>query len=80
MVRAGLTPLEALRTATANPAAALGMADRLGTIATNQVADLVLLEANPLLDIRNTARIAGVVAAGRYLDRAALDALLARDR
>jgi imidazolonepropionase-like amidohydrolase len=54
----------------------MGMADSLGTVRAGRVADLVLLDANPLEDIRNTRRIAAVVLDGRYLDRAALDRLL----
>jgi adenine deaminase len=76
-VRAGLTPGEALKTATYNPAKYLGMLDRLGTIEKGKLADLVLLDANPLEDIRNTRKIRAVVLNGRYLDRAALDKLLA---
>lgn len=76
-VRAGLTPAEALRTATLNPALFFGMADSLGTVEAGKLAELVLLEANPLEDIRNTTRISGVVRGGRYLDRAQLDGLLA---
>lgn len=77
-VEAGLTPLEALRTATINPARFLGRADELGTVEEGKLADLVLLDANPLEDITNTQRIRAVVADGRYLDRQALDALLAQ--
>jgi hypothetical protein len=69
MVRAGLTPIEALRTATINPARALGIEKEAGAIAPGMFADLVLLEADPLQDIRNATRIAGVVAAGRYAPR-----------
>jgi len=76
-VAAGFTPLEALQTATLNPARFLGMEDRLGTIEKGKLADLVLLDANPLDEIRNTQRIAGVVASGRYFSRADLDKLLA---
>jgi Amidohydrolase family len=76
-VRAGLTPGEALKTATYNPAKYLGMLDRLGTVEKGKFADLVLLDANPLGDIRNTRKIRAVVVNGRYLDRAALDRLLA---
>jgi imidazolonepropionase-like amidohydrolase len=76
LVDAGLTPLDALRTATVNPAKVLGMADSLGTIEPNKLADLVLLDANPLEDIRNTQRIASVLLNGRYLDRQALDDML----
>ena len=80
LVRAGLTPAEALRTATINPARFLGATDSLGTVEAGKLADLVLLDANPLEDIRSTARIRAVVANGRYLDRAALDAMLDRSR
>ena len=63
--RAGLTPFEALRAATLEPARFLGLADSLGTIETGKVADLVLLTANPLADIRNSSRTSVVVANGR---------------
>lgn len=76
-VAAGFTPLEALQTATLNPAEFLGMKDRLGTVETGKLADLVLLDANPLDDIRNTQKIAAVIVNGRYLSRADLDQLLA---
>jgi imidazolonepropionase-like amidohydrolase len=76
-VAAGFTPMEALQTATLNPAKFLGMEDRLGTIGKGKLADLVLLEANPLDDIRNTQKIAGVVANGRYFSREDLDKMLA---
>ena len=76
-VKAGLTPMEALRTATVNPARFLGAEDLLGTIEQGKLADLVLLDANPLEDISNTTRIRAVMANGRYLDRDALDAVLA---
>jgi imidazolonepropionase-like amidohydrolase len=77
LVGAGLTPIEALRTATVNPARYLGLEDSLGTVQSGKLADLVLLTANPLEDIRHTQRIQAVVANGRYFDRAALDGLLA---
>jgi len=76
-VAAGFTPIEALQTATLNPAKFLGMEDRLGTIVKGKLADLVLLDANPLEDIRNTQKIAGVIVNGRYLARADLDKMLA---
>jgi imidazolonepropionase-like amidohydrolase len=57
LVESGLTPAEALRAATLNNAAALRQADRLGTIAVGKLADIVLLSANPLEDIRNTRKI-----------------------
>ncbi|HUE96864.1 MAG TPA: alpha/beta fold hydrolase, partial [Longimicrobiaceae bacterium] len=77
LVDAGLTEAEALRTATLGPAEFLAATDSIGTVEPGKVADLVLLEANPLEDIRNTQRIAAVVLRGRYLDREALDGLLA---
>jgi len=76
LIRAGLTPLEALQTATINPARFLGKEDEFGTIEKGKIADLVLLEANPLEDIRNTTRIAAVVAHGKYLAKADLQKLL----
>ena len=77
LVEAGLSPLEALQTATLNPARVLEMADSLGTIEPGKLADLVLLDANPLEDIRNTQQIRAVVADGRLYRRADLDRLLA---
>jgi imidazolonepropionase-like amidohydrolase len=64
LVAAGYTPAAALRAATLNPAIYLGAADTLGRVAAGFVADLVVLEANPLEDIRNTRRIAAVIRAG----------------
>lgn len=75
LVEAGLTPLEALQTATRNAGRYLGL--ETGTVEKGKSADLVLLEANPLKDIRNTQRVHGVMARGKWLDRAALDGLLA---
>ena len=80
LVQSGLSPADALEAATVDAARVLGWGDRLGRVATGQWADLVLLDANPLLDISNTRRVAAVISNGRYLDRAALEALLARDR
>jgi manganese oxidase len=79
LTEAGLTPLEALRAATLNPARVLGLADSLGTIEAGKLADLVLLDANPLVDIRNTQRIRAVMADGRLYRRADLDRLLAEE-
>lgn len=77
LVSAGLTEAAALRAATLGPAEFLEATESLGTVDAGKVADLVLLEANPLEDISNTQKIAAVVLRGRYLDRKALDALLA---
>jgi cytosine/adenosine deaminase-related metal-dependent hydrolase len=72
LVRAGLTPMQALQSATREPAAYLGALDSLGTIQPGRLADLVLLDADPLADIRNTRRIHRVIANGRGVDHAAL--------
>ena len=72
LARAGLSPLEALRTATSNAAAALGLEGRLGCISPGAAADLVVLEADPLEDIRNTQKIYAVIQGGRIIDRASL--------
>jgi imidazolonepropionase-like amidohydrolase len=75
-VKAGLTPMEALQTATLNPAKFLGRTGDMGTVEEGKLADLVLLDANPLDDIRNTQKISGVVLGGRYFSRADLDGIL----
>jgi imidazolonepropionase-like amidohydrolase len=75
MVEAGLTPMQALQSATRNPAEFLKLSDT-GTIAAGRTADLVLLDANPLEDIRNTQKIRAVILSGRVFDRNALDGLL----
>jgi len=66
LVAAGLTPLEALQTATINPAKYLGRTQDLGTVAVGKLADLVILSRNPLAEIGNTRSVVGVVADGRY--------------
>ena len=76
MVKAGLTPVEALRTATTAPAKFLGKAGELGAIAPGKLADLVVLDADPRADIGNTRKIAAVVSRGAYYDRGQLDAML----
>jgi imidazolonepropionase-like amidohydrolase len=75
-VEAGFTPMESLQTATSNPARFLGMEASLGSVEPGKVADMVLLSANPLEDIRNTRKISIVVANGQVLDRAALNQIL----
>ena len=77
-VLAGLTPMQALQTATRNPAQFMGRLSDMGTVERGKLADLVLLDANPLEDIANTKRIRAVVLAGRYFGRAALDRMLKR--
>lgn len=67
LVGAGLTPMRALQAATLEPARFLGREDRSGTVLPGRVADLVVLDANPLEDIRNTTQIHAVVFDGRYI-------------
>jgi imidazolonepropionase-like amidohydrolase len=76
-VDAGFTPMEALQTATTNPAKFLGRQADFGTVEKGKIADLVLLDADPTTDIRNTRKIAAVVANGRYFPREKLDGILA---
>jgi hypothetical protein len=76
LVQAGLTPLEALQSATINPARFLGREAELGTVEQGKLADLVVLDANPLEDIHNTQKINAVVVNGKLLQKAALDSLL----
>jgi tetratricopeptide (TPR) repeat protein len=78
LVEAGLTPMEALQAATYNAAEFLGQLDSLGTVETGKIADLVLLEADPLEDIGNTKKIAAVVFRGKYYPRSSLDEMLAK--
>jgi hypothetical protein len=76
-VEAGFTPMEALQSATRNPARFLGELNSQGTVARGKLANLVLLEANPLENIFNTRRINAVVLNGRYLPKEALERMLA---
>jgi len=75
-VRAGLTPMQALQTATRNPAQFMNRLADLGTVEQGKLADLVLLDASPLDDIANTRRIRAVVLAGKYFGRPDLDRML----
>lgn len=75
-VAAGFTPLEALQTATLNPARFFGMQEQLGAIEQGQFADLVFLDGNPLDDISNTQKISGVMLNGRFLNRSDLQKIL----
>jgi hypothetical protein len=76
LVLAGLTPLEALQAATKNPAIFLGEEKTSGTVEAGKVANLVLLEANPLDNIHNTQRINAVIVKGEYLSKQKLQSLL----
>ena len=73
LVAAGLTPSQALHAATLAPAEYFGLEDQYGSVAVGKTADLLLLEANPLDDIRNTRHLAGVVFNGNLHERADLD-------
>lgn len=75
-VRYGLTPLQALQAATVNGARFLGKEDTHGTLMEGKAADIVLLDANPLIDIRAVGRINTVVLRGEVYDRKALDTML----
>ena len=77
LVESGLTPYQALRTATAHAAELLGAVDEFGTLAVGRRADLLLLEANPLDDVGHVARRVGVMASGRWFTEAKLQAGLA---
>lgn len=76
LVDAGLTPLEALQTATINPAKFLNKLQTLGTIEKGKLADLLLLDANPLADIHNTSKIQAVIVNGQFIGRQDLDHML----
>jgi len=72
----GLSPYDVLKTSTYNPALFLDELDEFGTVEASKRADLVLLDSNPLDDISNTQKIAGVMVRGRWFDRTDLDAML----
>jgi len=75
-VEAGLSPLDAIRTATINPAIYLNREKELGSVEKGKLADFVMLDANPLDDIHNLHLIRTAVFNGRFFDRAALDAIM----
>jgi imidazolonepropionase-like amidohydrolase len=78
LVSAGLTPMQALKSATRNPATYLGELKSTGTIEIGKSADLVLLDADPLADISNTRRIRAVMGGGALHMREDLDRMLAK--
>ena len=73
LVRAGVTPLDVLKTATYNPARYFNMENELGTISEGKIADLLILDANPLMNISNTQKVNAVIKDGRYHSRSDLD-------
>ena len=80
LVKSGLSPLEAIKTATVNPAKYFNLQHELGLVQEGMWADLILLDANPLVDITNTTRINAVVKNGKYFDKNELNAILKRAR
>jgi hypothetical protein len=76
LVESGLTPMEALQSATRNPARYFNKLNELGTVEVKKSADLVLLNADPLEDIRNTQKIEAVIMRGRYYSRKDLNSML----
>jgi imidazolonepropionase-like amidohydrolase len=77
-VAAGMSPLQALRTATVNPAQYLGAPNKFGSVSVGRVADILILDADPTINIRNTRKINAVISNGSYIDRKEIDAMLAR--
>jgi imidazolonepropionase-like amidohydrolase len=75
-VEAGLSPIQALETATTNPALCLGLSETWGRVGAGYSANLVLLNADPLADNSNTSNIFAVVVNGEFVNRARLDQLL----
>ena len=80
LVRAGLSPLEALQSATVRPAEYFSLQDEMGSIDVGKKADMVLLDANPLDDISNTKRISAVISKGRLLTSTDIDELIQSNR
>jgi imidazolonepropionase-like amidohydrolase len=80
LVESGLTPLAALQAATINTAKFMGRSAELGTVEAGKIANLVLLRADPLVDIHNTTQVEAVWLRGQYFDRTALAAMLEKAR
>ena len=78
LTKAGFTPLQSLQTATINPARFLGREESEGTIEIGKRANLVLLEADPTLNIRNTDEIAAIIIRGRLLMKPTIDRIVSR--
>jgi imidazolonepropionase-like amidohydrolase len=78
LVEAKLSKAEALRAATLNAARYFKLEESSGSVDRGKIADLVILDANPLVDIRNTRRIRAVIVRGKMIERKRLDALLSR--
>jgi len=78
LVASGLSPYEALRTGTVSPARYFGEAESIGTVDVGKVADLILLDANPLIDIDNSRRVHGVMLRGHWISQQDIASTLAR--
>jgi predicted amidohydrolase YtcJ len=78
LVETGLSPLEAIKAATLNPAKYFNLENELGSIKANMWADLVILDANPLENISNTTKINAVIKQGNLISRSQLDQILAK--
>jgi len=78
LIKTGFTPMEALQAATRNPAKYLGLLDSLGTVEKGKIANLVLLDANPLAEISNTQKINAVIVGGKLVTKAEIEAMLAK--
>ena len=76
LVESGVSPLGALQASTLNAALFMSVSDKYGSVSPGKIADLVLLDADPLVDIHNTTKISEVFLAGKEFDRAALDQML----
>ena len=76
LVDAGLSPMAALQTATINPAIVLGIDNNYGSVEKGKIANLVILDADPLKNIENTQKIFGVIVGGRYLTHSDISKLL----
>ena len=78
LVQAGLTPLEALESATTRPAQYFGLEKELGLVEKGMIADLILLKGNPLENISNTQKIEAVIKNGNLMTRIKLDEMLTK--
>jgi imidazolonepropionase-like amidohydrolase len=76
LVASGLSPYQALTAGTRNVAVFFGTLETTGTVASGKRADLILLDANPLADVANSSKIAGVMLAGRWMARGDIDTRL----
>jgi adenine deaminase len=80
LVQGGMTPLQAIRSATLNGAAYLGMDKEIGSLETGKLADLIVMDANPLNDIRNSEKIKYVVINGRIYDSLSMNEIGSREK